>query len=115
MNKKLIVLISVGCFLLAPVASVFSFDSLYNSSAVQDKAKNDSDVTKSVKDAVAADSDLSGFANTVIITTENGIVTITGFVDNQDAKAKVEAKVKAVSGVNQVKNNLEVKSDASVK
>lgn len=113
--KKLIVIVSVGCFLLAPVASVVSLEPLYNKTVVQDKAKNDADVTKSVKDAIAADKDLSGYATTVIITTENGVVTLTGFVDNADAKANVESKVKGVSGVNQVNNNLEVKSDASVK
>lgn len=87
----------------------------YNDTKVK---RTDSTYTQ---DAAATDSDrlinskirnkLSMFINDnerIVINTSNGIVTITGFVENQDEIQKITKDAKSIDGVKTVNNNLKV-------
>jgi osmotically-inducible protein OsmY len=71
------------------------------------KGPDDAAITTGVKAKIAADS--LALANAVTVTTMQGVVTLTGAVDSDAIKAKVEQDAKGVAGVKSVVNNLIVK------
>ena len=71
------------------------------------KGPDDAAITTGVKSKIAADS--PALANAVTVTTMEGVVTLTGAVDSDAIKAKVEQDAKGVEGVKSVVNNLIVK------
>jgi len=74
---------------------------------------SDQVVYKKVKDAISPGYISKGYPN-VGVTIANGVVTLTGFVDKLDDKAKLLDTVKKVSGVRQVNNNVQVGAAAAV-
>ena len=60
--------------------------------------------------AIVKDTSLSTSAHNVKLVAAQGSVTLRGPVKNADEKAKVEADVKAVSGVSSVDNQLDAKT-----
>ena len=60
--------------------------------------------------AIVKDTSLSTSAHNVKLVAAQGSVTLRGPVKNADEKAKVEADVKAVSGVSSVDNELDAKN-----
>ncbi|HKR60150.1 MAG TPA: BON domain-containing protein, partial [Pyrinomonadaceae bacterium] len=87
--------IGVACLLLAAFVSACS------------KGPDDVTITSNVKAKIAADS--PALANAVTVGTAEGVVTLTGAVDSDAIKAKVETDAKSVEGVKSVVNNLTVK------
>jgi osmotically-inducible protein OsmY len=65
---------------------------------------SDADVKTSVDNAIAANSNLSGTYTEV----KDGVVTLTGQVKDESAKASAETTAKGVKGVKSVNNNLTV-------
>jgi osmotically-inducible protein OsmY len=65
---------------------------------------SDADVKTSVDNAIAANSNLSGTYTDV----KDGVVTLTGQVKDESAKASAETTAKGVKGVKSVNNNLTV-------
>ncbi len=93
MGRK--ILVGLACLLLAAFAVACS------------KGPDDATITNGVKAKIAADS--PALANAVTVTTIEGVVTLTGAVDSDAIKAKVEQSAKSVEGVKSVVNNLIVK------
>lgn len=71
------------------------------------KKPDDAAITTAVKAKIAAAS--PALANAVTVTSMEGVVTLTGAVDSDSIKAKVEQEAKSVEGVKSVLNNLIVK------
>ncbi len=71
------------------------------------KGPDDAAITTGVKAKIAADS--LALSNAVTVTTLEGVVTLTGAVDSDAIKARVEQEAKGVEGVKSVVNNLIVK------
>ena len=71
------------------------------------KGPDDAAITTGVKAMIAANS--PALANAVTVTTMDGVVTLTGAVDSDAIKARVEQDAKSVEGVKSVVNNLIVK------
>lgn len=71
------------------------------------KGPDDAAITTAVKAKIAANS--PALANAVAVTTMEGVVTLTGAVDSDAIKARVEQDAKSVEGVKSVLNNLIVK------
>lgn len=71
------------------------------------KGPDDATITANVKAKIAADS--PALANAVTVRTAEGMVTLTGAVDSEAVKAKVEQAAKSAEGVKSVTNNLTVK------
>ena len=69
----------------------------------------DAAVTAKVKTAIATDVG-ARTATAVNVTTYNGTVQLTGFVDNNDQKKRAEEAAKKVEGVKSVKNDIRLKS-----
>lgn len=106
MIKRLILLASACFFVFAPAVHVFGVGEA--AKAVDTKEmRSDSDINSAVEHAIAADKDLSKFV--VIATTTNGVVILSGTVDDAKTKAAFETKAKAVPGVKSITNNIEVK------
>ena len=93
MGRKIV--IGLSCLLLAAFATACS------------KGPDDATITSGVKAKIAADS--PALANAVTVTTTEGVVTLTGAVDSDAIKSKVEQDAKGVAGVKSVVNNLTVK------
>jgi BON domain-containing protein len=66
----------------------------------------DVEITSLVERRLAADS-LTSSAN-IKVKTEQGVVTLTGEVDNEETKRKAQEVAKAVLGVNEVRNGITV-------
>ena len=60
-----------------------------------------------MKTALLEDKDVSGLA--VNVNTYRGVVQLTGFVDDETQRSKAESIARDVSGVQSVKNDLQVK------
>jgi len=69
----------------------------------------DAAVTAKVKTAIATDVG-ARTATAVNVTTYNGTVQLTGFVDNNDQKSRAETAAKKVDGVKSVKNDIRIKT-----
>lgn len=67
-------------------------------------------VTNRVKDSLMRDNSLSSSGRSVGVETTNGVVTLTGNVPSLDESRAIERKVKAVSGVRRVDNQLTIGS-----
>lgn len=77
----------------------------------QSNDAKDIEITAEIRRAVVDDATMSTNAKNVkIITAKGGAVTLRGVVDSQAEKDAIEAKAKAVAGVNSVDNQLEVKA-----
>jgi hyperosmotically inducible protein len=70
---------------------------------------SDAALTARVKSAIATDVG-ARTATAVNVTTYNGTVQLTGFVDNNDQKSRAEQAAKKVDGVKSVKNDIRIKS-----
>jgi hyperosmotically inducible protein len=68
----------------------------------------DSTITAKVKSAIIAEPDLS--ALDIKVNTDNGVVTLTGSVDNSQKVQKAAQVAQAIDGVKSVNNQLSVKS-----
>ena len=78
----------------------------------QSNSSADVQTTAEIRRAVMEDKSMSMNAqNCKIITDKSGVVTLRGPVDSQAEKDSIEAKAKAVAGVTQVVNELEVKTN----
>jgi hyperosmotically inducible protein len=62
--------------------------------------------TGNIKTQLLADPDISSFD--ISVTTEKGVVTLTGIVDTEAQKAKAESIAKGADGVTSVDNQLTV-------
>jgi hyperosmotically inducible periplasmic protein len=93
MGRKIV--IGLACLLLAAFAMACS------------KGPDDATITTGVKTKIGANS--PALANAVTVTTTEGVVTLTGAVDSDAIKARVEQDAKSVEGVKSVVNNLTVK------
>lgn len=74
------------------------------------KGPEDATITASVKTKMAADSTVP--AMKINVDTKDGVVTLTGDVDNATAKTKAGDIAKTVEGVKSVTNNITVKPPA---
>ena len=77
---------------------------LFVSLAACNSKTSDADVKTSVDNAIAANSNLTGAYSDV----KDGVVTLTGQVKDESAKASAETTAKGVKGVKSVNNNLTV-------
>lgn len=80
--------------------------------AARSAAKDTGDawVTAKAKIALYADSRVSG--TSVTVDTKRGVVTLRGKVDSAEAKAAADESVKAVEGVKEIKNQLQIVAPA---
>ena len=72
---------------------------------------SDAGITGLVKTKLAADGKVS--ASEITVETTNGVVTLTGNVDSQEAKDQAILLAKETSGVREVKDMISVKAGAS--
>ncbi|MEO6565916.1 MAG: BON domain-containing protein [Casimicrobiaceae bacterium] len=71
-------------------------------------AVDDTMITTSVKTKVLAEPGLSALK--IEVDTKNGVVTLTGTVDNADLKSRAAQIAQSTDGVRSVENNLTVKA-----
>ena len=71
------------------------------------QALDDSVVTGKVKSALASNSRTK--ARQINVTTENGLVLLSGFVDSRDEKTAATEVTRSVGGVRDVQNDLDIK------
>ena len=81
-----------------------------NANVARNSGVSDSWVTAKVKLAMLADSRVSGFATDV--DTKDGVVTLSGKVDEQLNKSAGEEVAKGIEGVKSVNNQIQVVPDA---
>jgi len=67
---------------------------------------SDRDITANVKKNLKADNSLSSSARMISVSTNNGVVTLTGTVASKEESRRVVGIVNSVSGVTSVDNQL---------
>jgi osmotically-inducible protein OsmY len=77
----------------------------------QSESAADRVITQQIRQAVVADASLSMLAKNIKIITADGIVTLRGPVQSSQEKEVIEVKARQLAGMNQVDNQLEVKSN----
>lgn len=121
MNKKIVLLTSLSCLLFAPAVQshLFGMGSFSNTNpAIDNQAptmrsvdlqtpksanfKDDAQINKEVTKLIDADRNFAG----VKADTRDGVVTLSGKIDNQDNKSGLLEKTRAVSGVKDVIDNI---------
>jgi hyperosmotically inducible protein len=112
-DKKIIFFTSLT-LLLVPIslqlqAEMQSSDKITETKSSSPMMKTDDEITKAVKQTLMTDNSLSAFAVTIDVITKDGVVTLSGNVDTEKAKLDIGTKVKGVSGVKSVANNIVVK------
>jgi osmotically-inducible protein OsmY len=63
-----------------------------------------------VTSSLQADSSLAAVVPNLSVQANNGTITLKGSVNNQQQRSDIESKVRSITGVTQVVNNLEVAS-----
>jgi osmotically-inducible protein OsmY len=75
----------------------------------QSETEADRELTRKIRQALLAEPALSTNAKNAKVITQNGKVTLRGVVESQQEKDDVAARARAVSGVTECDNLLEVK------
>lgn len=117
MRKKLLLLscsVSVACvsvYAITPPTAA-PFDVQAPAYRPINNATNYEEISQAIRDAISKDIRVTGYSKSIIVvTTANGVVTLTGTVNTLQERNVIEAKAKAVSGVNKIVNKIEVLSD----
>jgi osmotically-inducible protein OsmY len=92
---------------VAALASIVMSLESCNTSQTPDQQVKDSQITTEVKAKLASKVGASSLTN-IEANTTNGVVTLTGQVENADEKRSAEQVAAAVSSVVRVNNNLQV-------
>ncbi|HEV8112339.1 MAG TPA: BON domain-containing protein [Planctomycetota bacterium] len=77
----------------------------------QSESSEDRALTQAVRQSLMEDASLSLNAKNVKVVSRDGKVTLRGVVESQAEKASIESKVKALAGVAECDDQLEVKSN----
>ena len=70
----------------------------------------DQDLAQRITSSLREDSSLAGTVPNVTVEVNKGTVTLKGSVNSQQQRSDIESKVRNITGVTQVVNNLEVAS-----
>lgn len=96
---------------VSPYLSVFALVLILGIAVGCTKAPNDAQIASSVQTSLSADSGLQG--KQLGVQSENGTVTLSGTVDNENQRGAAGRYAAAVPGVKQVVNNLTVAAPPS--
>ncbi|WP_255990088.1 BON domain-containing protein [Chitinolyticbacter albus] len=107
MLARALAAIALSSAAIAPVVAADTANGKSNPEAVSTYI-DDATITTKVKAALAADKQAS--ALDVKVTTENGVVLLSGSVDTPDAGVRAIEIAAGVEGVKDVKSNLTVKA-----
>ncbi len=114
MKKNL--LIPVVCAMLASCSNNSNSSEYYyedNQTQSNPTQPADWEITANVKKMLMADSSLSSSARMISVTTNNGVVTLTGTVVSNEEMSMVVSMVQNTSGVVKVDNQLVVKAQSN--
>jgi hyperosmotically inducible periplasmic protein len=84
-----------------------------DSDSDRDESQSDRALTQKVRQALLNDNTLSSTVKTIRISTDNGTVTLRGTVLTDSEKTRIANKVRMISGVKDVENDLDVNSSKS--
>lgn len=115
MNRYILLISAASFLLLVPAVQGHVETSSSTTIVQQDNKISDENINAAVKNAIAADKELSKFVSNINITVDKGVVTVNGVVTSKEAKSNIESKVGSVMGVKKVVNNLVVKEVKEVK
>ncbi len=107
---KKYLLFSLMCFALVSCEStpVQNTSSNEGKNAAQQDVEGDRKITQKVRQMLQDDKQLAAYANTIQVSTINGIVTLNGAVATDKDKTDISDRVKKISGVKRVENLLTV-------
>jgi hyperosmotically inducible protein len=77
----------------------------------QSESEADRTITQKVRQSLMGDAALSTNAKNIKVVTRNGTVTLRGVVASAEEKSSIEGQVKAVPGVLECDDQLEIKAD----
>jgi hypothetical protein len=70
---------------------------------------SDQSILQTIRSTLKDDKSISDDAKNVEIAVNNGAVTLTGSVDSDNDKARIEAITRQINGVNKINNNIKIK------
>lgn len=105
--KKMFVILPVICFVLGSCCD--RCNSANEDACVQNSGSHaDWAITTKVKTAIMSEPSVSGSSRFVSVTTNNGVVTLTGSVSSKSDANKIVRIAKSVDGVVRVDNQMTV-------
>lgn len=75
----------------------------------QKENHSDREITQQIRQSIVKDKSLSTYAHNIKIVTQNGQVTLKGFVQSEDEKRAIETKAAEVAGQDKVSSELNIK------
>ncbi len=100
---------ALGCSMLSIGGGTAWADSSANTNATQpDQGATDTRITGEVRNKL--DRDFPDWAGRIQVTTQNGVVTLSGYAETAIGEQKAIEDARAVSGVTDVRNELRVVS-----
>ena len=103
--------ILTGSWALACVLWVVPAGCSLTTGSASMNAKSDGAISKEVEAKLAGDQ-LGGLTD-ILVTTESGVVTLVGTVDQAERKARAADLTRQVKGVKRVKNDLDIRPPRS--
>lgn len=79
----------------------------------QKNDKADLELTKKIRQAIVDDKSLSTYAHNVKVISQNGTVTLRGYVRSEEEKRVVESKAQEVAGAGSVKSDIKIRKGKS--
>lgn len=106
--KKLLLLSLMGLALVACDQSTKTDRTANPTAADQNENAADREISQRVRQFLMDDGSLANVSKTIVIVTQNGVVTLRGSVTSDMEKMKIDRQTKMVPGVKNVVNNLDV-------
>lgn len=79
------------------------------------RSAKDDEITAAIEKRIREDYFLAPYLEQIIITTNNGVVTMTGTIGSYNARLQLEKKARDVTGVKQVIMNVDVNTTPAYK
>jgi len=94
----------------SPAPSATNPSATSSSPSAAATSATDQALAQRITSSLREDSSLAGTAPNITVEVNNGTVTLKGSVNSQQQRSDIESKVRNITGVTQVVNNLEVAS-----
>jgi BON domain len=94
----------------SPAPSATSPSATASSPSAGSTSATDQALSQRIASSLREDSSLAGTTPNITVEVNNGTVTLKGSVNSQQQRSDIESKVRNITGVTQVVNNLEIAS-----
>lgn len=113
MSHKLMLLSAASLFLLTPLAPISGVENANVQSPMIEQGQvapqmTDDNLKNTIVGSFSSDPEIANINDDLDVSVDEGVVTLSGTVNSEALRSKIEGKVKSIAGIKQVVNNIEV-------